>query len=146
MRIVEPRLQAIEDISASGAPLIWGDVGLRELVPLSVLGEGITRIARVVLAISSVPQGVVLVDEIENGLHHSVLGKFWKVVESAAEEFDTQIFATSHSRECVAAAHDALRGESFRLHRLELDGQRSRCVSYGEEAVEGAMKHGLEVR
>jgi hypothetical protein len=71
LRSLEPRLQGIEDNASSGAPLIWVDVGLSELVPLAVVGAGMTHFTRIVLAATSVPGGVVLVDEIENGLHHS---------------------------------------------------------------------------
>ena len=46
LRVVEPNLQSIEDSSASGMPMIWGDIGLSELIPLHVMGEGMTRIAR----------------------------------------------------------------------------------------------------
>ena len=146
LRVVEPKLQSIEDNSASGTPMIWGDVGLPELVPLPVMGEGMTRIARIVLAISSSPNGVVLVDEIENGLHHSVLQKVWQVVESAARQFGTQVFATTHSFECAAAAHQALESATLRLHRLEIVDNESRCVTYSDDAIGGAMDHGLDVR
>ena len=67
LRSVEPKLQSVEDNSASGTPMIWGDIGLPELVPLPVMGEGMMRVARLVLAISVAPNGIVLVDEIENG-------------------------------------------------------------------------------
>ena len=146
LRIVEPKLQSIEDNSASGTPMIWGDVGLPELVPLPVMGEGMVRMARIVLAISSSPNGVVLVDEIENGLHHSVLKKVWQVVESAARQFGTQVFATTHSFECAQAAHQALPSAAFRLHRLEILDNESRCVTYSDDAIAGAIEHGLDVR
>ena len=110
------------------------------------MGEGMTRLARIVLAISSSPKGVVLVDEIENGLHHSVLGKVWKVVELAARQLGTQVFATTHSFECVQAARRALPHAAFRLHRLEIDNGERRCVTYGADAIDGAIRHGLEVR
>ena len=44
--------KASRTTSASGVPMIWGDVGLSELVPLPMMGEGMTRIARLILAIS----------------------------------------------------------------------------------------------
>ena len=146
LRIVEPRLAAIEDNSASGQPMIWGDVGFKELVPLPVMGEGMTRIARIVLAVSATPKGAVLIDEIENGFHHSVLKDVWQVVEEAAHQFGTQVFATTHSLECARAAHQGLSPDVFRLHRLEVDGEENRCVTYGAEAMVGAMDHDLEVR
>ena len=146
LQVVEPKLQSIEDNSSSGTPMIWGDIGWPELVPLSVMGEGMTQIARLVLAIASTPNGVVLVDEVENGLHHSVLPDIWRAVDTAAKQFRTQIFATTHSLECVAAAHESLSTDRFRLHRLETAGEMSRCVTYEPDSVDAAIRHGLEVR
>ena len=146
LRIVEPRLQSVEDNSASGIPVIWGDIGLPELVPLSVMGEGMARIARVILAISASPEGIVLVDEIENGLHHSVLGKVWKAIQEAAIQFNTQVFASTHSFECVEAAHKSLSEELVAFHRLEVHEEKALCVSYGASEIKAAIAHGLEVR
>ena len=98
---IEPSLRSVEASTAGGSPMIWGDVGLEELVPLPVMGEGMTRIARLVLAIATAAGGVVLVDEIENGLHHAVMPKVWRTVGHAATRFNTQLFATTHSFECV---------------------------------------------
>lgn len=147
LQIVEPRLQSVEDISASGLPMIWGDIGLPELVPLSAMGEGMTRIARIVLAISSSPGGVVLIDEIENGIHYSIMDKVWAVVAEAARQFNTQIVATTHSFECFRAAHGALNSDEWRYHRLDRtkDGT-NRCVTFSPEDTEAAIRHGMEVR
>lgn len=146
LRAVEPRLKSIEDNTASGSPMIWGDIGLPELVPLPVMGEGMTRIARLILAISAAPNGVVLIDEIENGLHHSVLGKVWQSIEAAAKQFNTQVIASTHSFECVEAAHRCLDKSGFLVHRLEeIDGSIG-CVSYGPDEIEAAVSHSLEVR
>ena len=146
LQVIEPRLQSVEDNSASGAPMIWGDIGLAELISLPIMGEGMTRIARLILAIASTPGGVVLVDEIENGLHHSVLPKVWKVVDTAAKRFNTQIFAATHSFECAEAAHEALCADDFRLHRLEVSGAENRCVTYEPEEIEVAFRQNLEIR
>ena len=146
LRVVEPRLQSVEDNSSSGAPMIWVDVGLRELVPLPVMGSGMTQVARMVLAATAAQGGVLLIDEIENGLHHSVVPDVWRVVAAVAEQCDVQIFATTHSFECVEAAHEALGAEGFRLHRLEVvDGER-RCVTLSPIATAGAIRHNLEIR
>ena len=146
LRIVEPRLISVEDNSAAGIPMIWGDVGLGELIPLNVMGEGMTRVARLILAISAAPDGVVLVDEIENGLHHSVLAKVWQAVSTAAAEFNTQIIASTHSFECLEAAHNALEGDHFRIHRLEITEREIGLVSYDRTELEAAVSFGLEVR
>ena len=146
LRVVEPDLQSIEDSSASGTPMIWGDIGLPELIPLHVMGEGMTRIARLVLYISDTPNGVLLVDEIENGLHHTVLPQVWEVVDTAAKQFNTQVFATTHSDECIRAAHESLDSEDFRYHRLKVVDSGNRSVTYEPDAITAAVKHGFEVR
>ena len=146
LRIMEPRLEALEENSIAGYPMIWGDIGFPELAPLSVMGEGMTRIARIILAISSAAGGVVMVDEIENGIHYSVLEKMWSAIADAAERADVQIFATTHSFECMGAAHAAL-GDKLMVHRVEKDrGGKSRCLTLGDESVAVAIRHGLEVR
>ena len=153
LRIIEPRLQSIEDNSASGVPMIWGDVGLSELVPLAVMGDGMTQLARLTLAIANCPGGVVLVDEIENGIHHSVMSEVWKSVAAAAERFDTQIFATTHSYECIEKAYEGLGAEGFRFHRVTTQNTADhtpivpgRFTTYTPEMTETAMRHYMEIR
>ena len=94
LQAVEPRLQGIDVDAASGSPMVWCDIGLDEPVPLPAMGAGVSRLARLLLAIAGCSGGVVLADEIESGLHHSALPTMWRVVAQAAEEFDTQVFAT----------------------------------------------------
>ena len=146
LRVVEPGLAGIEDNSSSGAPMVYVDVGLPELVPLPVMGAGMTLVARIVLAAARVAGGVVLVDEIENGLHHSVLSDVWRVIGKAAADFDVQVFATTHSFECVEAAHAALGADGFRLHRIEARDGGPRCVTLSPTAVAGAVRHNMEIR
>ena len=146
LKIMEPRLQALEENSVAGYPMIWGDIGLAELVPLSMMGEGMTRIARIILAISSAADGVVMVDEVENGIHYSVLEKAWGAIAAAAERAQVQVFATTHSFECMEAAHGAL-GDKLMVHRIEQDREgRSRCITLEAEGVAAAIRHGFEVR
>ena len=146
LKIMEPRLQALEENSVAGYPMIWGDIGLAELVPLSMMGEGMTRIARILLAISTAAGGVVMVDEIENGIHYSVLHKVWSAIADAAERAQVQVFATTHSFECMAAAHQAL-GDKLMVHRIEQDKEgKNHCVTLEEEGIAAAVRHGFEVR
>ena len=146
LQVIEPRLQSIEENSSSGAPMIWGDICLSELVPLAVMGEGMSRLARLVLGISAAPNGIVLIDEVENGIHHSVLPKVWRVIDAASRQLNTQIFATTHSRECIRAAYDSLAEDDFRLHRLEASDEGNRCVTYDPETIAAALDFNLEVR
>ena len=150
LRVIEPRLERLSVRVLAGLPMLHGDMdGLSRLVPLPLMGEGMNRLASLVLAIGNARNGVVLVDEIENGLHHTILPKVWKVIGEAARQFDTQVFATTHSRECVVAAHNTFSesGEyDFRLHRLERIKGVIAARTYDQEALAGAVETGLEVR
>lgn len=149
LQVIEPRLRRLAVVVVGGVPVIHGDIGLGRLMPLPLMGEGMARLNSLVLAIANAPKGVILVDEIENGLHHSVLPKVWRAIGDTARAFDTQVFATTHSFECIVAAHKAFsEGEryDFRLHRLDRVNDSIRVVTYDQETVEAAIEMGLEVR
>ena len=145
LQTVEPRLRSIEENSSGGLSMIWGDVGLDELVPLPVMGEGMSRLARLVLGIADSANGVLLVDEIETGFHHSVLPDMWRAIDAASEQFGTQVLATTHSFECLQAA-DGVLGPDFAVHRLETDDTGNKCVTYARDVIAAAIRHDLEVR
>ena len=48
---------------------------------------------------------VLLIDELENGLYYSILPQIWRGIATLAESEQIQVFATTHSRECILAAH-----------------------------------------
>lgn len=149
LRLIEPRLSRLAMVVVAGEPMLHGNIGIGRLVPLPVMGEGMVRLASLVLHIGNAPNGVVLVDEIENGLHHSILPKAWRAIGEVAREFNTQVFATTHSLECIVAAHKAFAESElydFRLHRLERINDTIRAVTYDREALEASIETGLEVR
>ena len=149
LQVVEPRLKRLALVKSGGQTMIHGDVGLSRLVPLNFMGEGTMRLAIIVLYICTSPKGVVLVDEIENGFHYSILPKLWQVVAQTARQWDTQVFATTHSLECVNSAHQAFvesENYDFRLYRLERVKDDIRAISYDRDALSAAMEAGLEVR
>lgn len=147
LQVIEPRLRSVEDNSASGAPMIWGDIGFAELVPLTAMGDGMTRFASTVLAMTNVTNGVMLIDEVENGIHHSVLADVWRVIDNASRRFGVQVFATTHSFECVQAADQAIKTDALSLHRLARDDDGScRCVTYDRSEIAAALRHDIEVR
>ncbi len=149
LKIIEPRLRRLAMVVATGEPMLHGDIGIGRLVPLPLMGAGIVRLASLVLHIGNAPNGIVLVDEIENGLHHSILIKVWKALMEVAQQFNTQIFATTHSFECILAAHRAFeesQSNDFRLHRLDRIKDNIKLVTYDRESLAAAVETGLEVR
>ncbi|MEI2722323.1 MAG: AAA family ATPase [Verrucomicrobiota bacterium] len=119
---IEPRLQAVETLQTGSEPLLYADVGLSEMIPVTQLGQGFSRLLDIYSEIVAAEAKVLLVDEIENGLHHSVLPTIWRGLFNAAKEVEVQIFATTHSWECVLAADAAAREDSsYELNLIRLD-------------------------
>ena len=149
MRLVEPRINDLELLREGGVTAVHADIGLDRLVPLSVAGDGLVRLTQYALAVSNAPQCLVLIDEFESGLHYSVLRDVWRVVAEAARRHDVQVFATTHSWECIRAAHEAFGAAAqndFRLHRLQRIDDRIVDIVYGPEALDAALEVGMEVR
>lgn len=119
---IEPRLLGLELWFDGRRPLIKADIGLRQPLSLGDLGDGVNRIASLILAMSEVPGGIMFIDEIENGLHHSIQKNIWKAIGQIARDLDIQVFATTHSLEMIRAAYEAFsegnKLDQFRYHRL----------------------------
>jgi AAA15 family ATPase/GTPase len=148
LKIIEPRLQRVSVI-VIGEPIFHGDIGGKRLIPLPLMGGGMVRLANLIINIGSASNGVVLVDEIENGFHHSILTKVWNTVAEAAKEFNVQVFATTHSMECITAAHEAFSKTAeydFGFHRLERTREKTLSKTYDLEALGAAIDTGFEVR
>jgi hypothetical protein len=149
LQLIEPRLKRIRTIVVNGFPSLYGDIGLQRLVPLSLMGEGLNRLVSILLTLATNVDGLVLIDEIENGFHHSVLSNVWKVLNDAAHRFNIQVIATTHSYECIEAAHAAFSENghyNFRLHRIDRLKSGLKTVTYDQETLETALKVPFEVR
>ena len=123
--------------------------GERRPVPLRSLGDGAVRVLGVALALASSRDGFLLLDEVENGIHHSIQFNFWKMVMLTAHENSVQVIATTHSNDCVkgfARAAVELDDMVGLLHRIENDGGKARAVSYSEGGLKVAAEQGIEVR
>lgn len=150
LRKLEPRLRAIRSLQPYGVPLLYaGIAGMPERIPVIQLGHGFSRLLTIMAEIVASQKPVVLIDEIENGLHHSALVEIWRGLLTASEHSNVQIFATTHSWECVAAAHQAF-SESLEyplaVFRLEEKDGDIHAITYDRESLEFSIQQEWEVR
>ena len=118
-------------------------------VPLASLGDGAIRLLGVGLAIANAGDGLLLIDEAENGLHHRRQADFWRMIIRAASESNVQVIATTHSWDCVRGFQRASAGEPEEtaiLYRLERGKSGLRLVGYDEDRLERAAEQRVEVR
>ncbi len=118
-------------------------------VPVRSLGEGAVRTFALALALAYSADGFLLIDEVENGLHHSVQPKFWDMVLRTAQRNNVQVIATTHSWDCVtsfAQAANELEDVEGILVRIERPPAGLRAITYDEARLENIAKYGIEVR
>ena len=148
LRLIEPALERIEVLSEPGGPSLYLDLGLDALVPLAVCGEGIVRLFSIIVELIASRNGVLLVDEIDNGLHYSVMPKLWKLLGALVQKHNVQVFATTHNDDMMRSALQVFAGTEgmLGLFRIDRRGDRHVMVSYSEEAMEGVLEVPFEVR
>ena len=153
LRKVDPRIKRLITIHNPPTPMVYVDVGLSRPVPMGFLGDGIGRLLSMALAFHNARNGAILIDEVENGIHYSKLEAIWERIEWLSREFKVQVFATTHSYECIRAARSAFSSSghpsdlAFSRLQREQGAQRIECVPYDDaDAFDYAMEYGREVR
>ncbi len=118
-------------------------------VPLKSLGDGALRLFGVALALANSKGGFLLMDEVENGIHHTVQQSFWRMVLKTAQENNVQVLATTHSWDCVRgfalASSEDEDAEGILVRLSRLDG-KSWADVYSQKNLRVAAEQGFEVR
>lgn len=117
-------------------------------VPLRTFGDGVNRLFGIILSLCNAKGGILLVDEIENGLHHSAQTEIWKTIFRLAAKLNVQVFATSHSWDCVQAFQEAATESPSQgvLVRLSRRGDRIFPTTFSEQELNIATRDQIEVR
>jgi len=150
MRSFFPQLGGLSVIpGVDQKPVLHADVGLARKIPVGWAGEGLSRLLSIYLAIADAHDGVVLIDEVGAGIHYSALAKVWKGVAEAAEKYRCQVFATTHSYECIEAANEGLRGllkPDFTYVLLDKTDRGIVPKCYPYDVLDAALEAHLEIR
>ena len=107
---IEP---SIKDIVIANN-LIMVDIGLSQRVPIQVLGDGIRKIFDIVVAMFQCENGVMMIDEMENGFHYQSMPLLWRAIIQTAKELNVQVFATTHNIDTLQAANAVLQEETYK--------------------------------
>jgi hypothetical protein len=156
MRILEPNLRGIFFLSGHESPRSGRRGGILaefahggRRTPLGTHGGGMHRLLKLSLSLVRSEGGVLLVDEIDTGLHYSIMGDMWRLVTEAARRSGVQVFATTHSSDCVRGLawlcenHPELADE-VSLQKIDCDVEQA--VALKAEQLVLAVNQGMEVR
>ena len=158
LRTIEPDIERIASIGSdrtrSASVIRQGNIVVklknhRDRIPIGSMGDGIWRMLGIALSLVNARNGILLIDEIDTGLHYSVLSKMWHLVQSTAERLNVQVFATTHSRDCfeslASISHDDISEDScVTIQRIEKNAKQA--ISFTEQEIVAASERGIEVR
>ncbi len=123
-------------------------------LPLNSMGDGMLRILQLILKIVPARGGFLLIDEFENGLHFSVQQQIWSLLFELAVKLDIQVFATTHSWDCVESfakvAQENTNAEAvlFRVGRSVLKSDKGKIIAtiFDEKKLANITQSDVEVR
>ena len=156
MKILESKLNSIVFLAGDGyfryeaqGGILAGFEGEQGRLPLGSFGEGMRRLLALSLALAKTQNGILLVDEIDAGLHYSVMGDMWLLVAQTAKRHNIQVFATTHSFDCVRGldwlcrSHPDL-GEEVSIQKIE--PELSMAVALDAAQIKISVEQDIEVR
>jgi len=150
LREIEPNLR---DIKLGTEGIIYADItDIGKLVPINIMGDGIIKILAILVTIFEKENGILLIDEIENGLHYTALVPLWKSIFKMIKECKVQLFIATHSYECIIAMTEVYRGldveEGFiSLFRIDRDTDNQHyALQYESDTLLAGIEKEFEVR
>lgn len=152
LKIIAPEIVAVSMVGGEGQrqmrTAIVRSSGFKRPVPLRSFGDGLNRLFGIVLSLVNAKDGFLLIDEFENGMHHTVQLDVWRGIFRLSSLLNVQVFATSHSWDAVqafqkAAADDPADGLLIRLSRK---GESIIPTLFREDELAVAARDKIEVR
>lgn len=123
--------------------------GCNNPVSIGSMGDGIYRILGLALSIVNIKDGILLVDEIDTGLHYTAMNDMWKMIWQTANDLNVQVFATTHSNDCWKSLAELAgtledNNDGIAIHRIEKE--RNHSITYSAEEMIAALEDNYEVR
>jgi AAA15 family ATPase/GTPase len=149
LQLFYPQIDDLFVIGHSGSPYFLCKSSLMPNLPISLIGNGLYSLLILLLCALANPNSLILVDEIENGIHYSFLPTLWKIIFEISLEYNCQFVFTTHSYECLSSAIEALKDpyhNIFSYYRFDKDNDSTKPYFYSEEILQTAIEHNFEVR
>ncbi|NEQ98909.1 MAG: ATP-binding protein [Cyanothece sp. SIO2G6] len=149
LRALDHRLKRVFLGYRRNNPIILIDLGAERALPMNVLGDGFCRLLLMLVGALEPDPKILIVDEIDLGLHVSAMRDVWKGLHRFLIDDDKQLFCATHNEDMLTSLLDAFQEEpdSIRLFRLSRD-QHSNIIAqkYDYELLQDSISAGFEVR
>lgn len=148
---IDPNIESINPLPDG---LFFSYKDIDELVPSNIAGDGVRKYLNIVTTIAEKKNSIVLIDEIENGLHYSAHKSLWESIINISKEFNVQLFITSHNLETLRCLKELLETPKYESSQEKLSvftlthTKKSgiRTYKYSFKGFKDAIETGTEIR
>jgi len=148
LRLIEPNLKDL--VLSQNEVLV--DIGLEQRIPINMMGDGARKILSILTTLYECKNGIVLIDEISNGFHYSVMTELWKSVVSAARKNHVQVFATTHDLDSIKGLRNVALDDAevlqtaacFKL--LRAVNSELKSYHYSIDSIDYSLNQEIEIR
>ena len=149
LKLFDTRINSIEILTDD---IYIGFEGMSQMLSVSMMGDGLRRYLNIVASAANPLIDILLIDEIDNGLHYSVYKKLWQALFALAEASNKQIFVTTHSKETLGHLNKMLEEHVeyqqelriFTLEKTRLKGYQAYRLTYN--GLQEATANDIELR
>lgn len=150
LRIFDARIMDITTLVENNIPYVYVILSNKVKMPITYMGDGINKILQLLLLVLTSPNGIVLLDEIENGFHYSVYANVLKLLYEAALNVNCQLLITTHNidilRQSVSTMNEMGKLQSLSYQRISVSPKGRRAYGFSGDELETALDAELEVR
>jgi len=127
-RLIDDSIEKVDTFQIGQSAIYLKRKGQR-FMGLTLFGDAMNKIADIILRIINNENSIVLIDEIENGIHHTNQRKIWEMLFKLSLKFKVQIFATTHSEEMIEAFKDVVKKQDYKKEARYFELARHRVTN-----------------
>lgn len=148
LRLIEPSLRDM--VLSQNEVLV--DIGFDKRIPINMMGDGARKVLSILTTIYECRDGIVLIDEISNGFHYSVMKGLWQCIISAAYKNNVQVYATTHDLDSIKGLRDSAMAmdngnELVACFKLQKTKESTlRPYLYSLDSVDYSINQEIEIR
>ncbi|MFK7907489.1 MAG: ATP/GTP-binding protein [Chitinophagales bacterium] len=151
LQIIEPKINRLTfiDTNTNSKKAIVKISGNKEPISLNTMGDGISRILQIILNLVHCENGILLIDEFENGLHWSIQKDLWQIILKMSEKLNIQVFAATHSRDTIWALQQVRQNdEDTAIIKLKHNKKTGmiKSVPFSTDEINIALEQAIEIR
>ena len=129
--------------------IVFADIGLPRLIPVNALGDGFCRVLLMVTGLFYAKPRLLIVDEIDSGLHATVMKDFWRSLLALSISTDAQVICSTHNEEMLLTTIEAFRDHQDALRIFRVDRKSNLDITvqaYSYDLFKSATAAGQDIR